>query len=95
MFTTNLKTTGQYAASPRQEKNLSKQGQPQTGNLRNTADHITNIENMVAVDYSFGHTVIRNSKKTPCMICYTDDQIADLKIFCAPDQTPLGIDKDI
>ena len=43
--------------------------------------------------HTFVRSIIRTSKRSPCIILYTDDQMTDIKNLCCTGQTVLGIDK--
>ncbi|MEW8547998.1 MAG: hypothetical protein AB2693_31220, partial [Candidatus Thiodiazotropha sp.] len=63
------------------------------GHSSNTADQIITLENMVSEGHPFVRSIIRNSRKSPCIILYTDEQLSDIKNLCCTGQTVLGIDK--
>jgi hypothetical protein len=48
---------------------------------------------MVTDNHEFVRSIIRTSNRTPTIICYTDEQIMDLKNICASGQAILGVDK--
>lgn len=59
----------------------------------NFADHISEIDQLVANGDSIVRSIIRERGKAPCLILYTDDQITDIKNLCCTGQSILGIDK--
>jgi hypothetical protein len=64
-----------------------------TALTKNVADQIKVLENKVSDNDKFVRCSVRSGGKTPCLILYTDDQIADIKKFCCSGHTVLGIDK--
>lgn len=84
--------TGLQQIYDKQKYEKSKERQ-QSGHTNNIADQIKHIENMVSEGDNFVRSIIRNNKKPPCIILYTDEQITDLKNLCCSGQTVLGIDK--
>ena len=63
------------------------------GHSNNIADQITTLENMVSEGHPFVRSIIRTSKRSPCIILYSDEQMTDIKNLCCTGQTVLGIDK--
>jgi hypothetical protein len=59
----------------------------------NFADHISELDKLVADDGSIVRSIFRDQGKAPCLILYNDDQLTDIKNICCTGQTPLGIDK--
>ena len=59
----------------------------------NVADQICHLENMVSDNDNFVRSMIRTGGKTPTIILYTDEQIADIKTLCCSGRTVLGVDK--
>ena len=62
-------------------------------NRGNIADHISEIDALVANGNSIVKSIIRDQCKAPCLILYTEDQLTDLKTLCCSGQSILGIDK--
>ena len=63
------------------------------GHSNTVADQVMTLENMVSEGHHFVRSIIRTSKRPPCIILYTDEQMTDLKNLCCSGQTVLGIDK--
>ena len=63
------------------------------GHTDNFADQVQHLENLVSNNHPFVRSVIRTSGKPPAFICYTDEQLTDLKYMCCTGKTVLGIDK--
>ena len=40
-------------------------------------------------------SIIRDQGKAPCLILYTDEQMADIRNLCCSGQTVLGVDKTL
>lgn len=59
----------------------------------NIADHLNEIDNILADKNSIVKSVIRDNGKAPCIILYNDEQLDDIKKLCCSGQTILGIDK--
>lgn len=59
----------------------------------NIADQICYLENMITDNDTFVRSMIRSGGKSPTIILYTDEQIADLKTLCCSGKTVLGVDK--
>ena len=59
----------------------------------NIADHIGEINKMLADSNSIVKFIVRDHGKAPCIILYTDDQLEDIKNLCCSGQSILGIDK--
>ncbi|KAK3104132.1 hypothetical protein FSP39_024650 [Pinctada imbricata] len=62
-------------------------------NRWNIADHIREIDYLVAEGDSIVKSIVRDQGKAPCLILYSDEQISDIKTLCCSGQTILGIDK--
>lgn len=62
-------------------------------NRRNIADHISEIDKLVANGTSIVKSIVRDQGKAPCLILYTDEQMTDIKNLCCTGQSILGIDK--
>ena len=67
------------------------------GNLSSFADHVVYLENMAKSEDFFVRRVITGPGRVPSVICYTNEQLADIRRFCcagpAAQNTVLGIDK--
>ena len=74
------------------KKNYTKKQNPDF-HSNNIADNFQEIENLVMNNDAYIRSVIRTNGKTPCIILYSDEQIADLKTFCCSGLTVLGVDK--
>ena len=59
----------------------------------NLADHISEINKMIADSNSIVKSIVRDHDKAPCIMLYTDDQLEDIKNLCCSGQSILGIDK--
>ena len=85
--------TDRIATAKRQKKkNYTKKQNPDF-HSNNIADNFQEIENLVMINDAYIRSVIRTNGKTPCIILYSDEQIADLKTFCCSGLTVLGVDK--
>ena len=60
---------------------------------KNVADQILQLENMVSQNNPYVRTIIRTNAKAPCIILYTDEQLADLQNICCTGHSILGVDK--
>ena len=74
-------------------KTLWSKGKTHVGHSNNIADQINTLENMVSEGHTFIRSSVRISKRSPCVILYTDEQMTDIKNLCCTEQTVLGIDK--
>ena len=81
-----------YNANALRKKQQDLSGQQST----NFADQCRAVEDYMNIS-SFVRCAIRSNKKVPCIILYTEDQIADLKRFCCGQysamKTVLCVDK--
>ena len=76
-----------------QKQNEKKKTKSSHSNRDNIADEILDVISMVN-DHPYVQTIIHNKDKVPSVICYTEEQIKDLKHFLkhAKNQ-PIGIDR--
>jgi hypothetical protein len=83
-------------SSRRQVYDKKKQRKEEIGHYisrGNIADHISEINKMLADSNSIVKFIVRDHGKAPCIILYTDDQLEDIKNVCCSGQSILGIDK--
>lgn len=88
--------TGRKQIYDKNRNDKKKARQANTGHFirrGNFADHISEIDRLVANGDSVVRSIIRERGKAPCLILYTDDQITDIKNLCCTGQSFLGIDK--
>ena len=72
---------------------VDKETRPDSAPMKNIADHIVCVENMTQ-NHEFVRAVQHVKDSTPSVILYTDQQIVDIKRFCAREGgTVLGLDK--
>ena len=72
---------------------VDKETRPDSAPMKNIADHIVCVENMTQ-NHEFVRAVQHVKDSTPNVILYTDQQIVDIKRFCAREGgTVLGLDK--
>ena len=93
-FTRTIVGRGAKQSNPAgcKKKNYTKKQNPDF-HSNNIADNFQEIENLVMNNDAYIRSVIRTNGKTPCIILYSDEQIADLKTFCCSGLTVLGVDK--
>ena len=76
-----------------QKQNEKKKIKNNRTNRDNIADEILDVISMVNV-HPYVQTVIHNKDQVPSVICYTDDQVKDLKHFLKNTTAqPIGIDR--
>jgi len=64
-----------------------------TTKRQNIADHINELDRLLADETSIVKSIIRDQGKPPCIILYTKEQLDDIKTLCCSGQSLLGVDK--
>ena len=60
---------------------------------KNPADHKGELDRLVTNGPLLVKSIIRDQSKAPCLIFYTDEQMADIRNLCCSGETVIGVDK--
>ena len=62
---------------------------------KNPADHKGELDMLVTNGPLLVKSIIRDQSKAPCLIFYTDEQMADIRNLCCSGETVIGVDKHL